>query len=74
MLIGSQDNDNGQLFDPINRIGHWHNNSSFADVHTQSPRTSSFGGGANGWMDDRFDWLLVSAQFLDESSLKYIFC
>ena len=72
MLIGSQDN-NGQLFDPINRIGHWHNNSSFADVHTQSPRTSSFGGGANGGMDDRFDWLLVSAQFLDESSnLKYI--
>ena len=73
MLIGSQNNDNGQLFDPINRIGHWHNNSSFADVHTQSPRTSSFGGGANGGMDDRFDWLLVSAQFLDESSvLKYI--
>jgi len=73
MLTGSQDNNNGQLFDPINRIGHWHNNSSFADVHTQSPRTSSFGGGANGGMDDRFDWLLVSAQFLDESSnLKYI--
>ena len=73
MLIGSQDNNNGQLFDPINRIGHWHNNSSFADVHTQSPRTSSFGGGANGGMDERFDWLLVSAQFLDESSnLKYI--
>ena len=73
MLIGSQDNNNGQLFDPINRIGHWHNNSYFADVHTQSPRTSSFGGGANGGMDDRFDWLLVSAQFLDESSnLKYI--
>ena len=73
MLIGSQDNNNGQLFDPINRIGHWHNNSSFADVHTQSPRTSSFGGGANGGMDDRFDWLLVSAQFLDESSnLNYI--
>ena len=73
MLIGSQDNNNGQLFDPINRIGHWHNNSSYADVHTQSPRTSSFGGGANGGMDDRFDWLLVSAQFLDESSnLKYI--
>jgi endonuclease/exonuclease/phosphatase family metal-dependent hydrolase len=73
MLTGSQDNNNGQLFDPINRIGHWHNNSSFADVHTQSPRTSSFGGGANGGMDDRFDWLLVSSQFLDESSiLKYI--
>ena len=73
MLIGATENNNGQLFDPIDRIGHWHNNSSFADVHTQSPRTTSFGGGANGGMDDRFDWLLVSAQLLDESSvLKYI--
>ena len=71
MLIGSQDNDNGQLFDPINRIGHWHNNSSFADVHTQSPRTSSFGGGANGGMDDRFDWLFVSANILDNTSNMY---
>ena len=59
MLIGSQDNNNGQLFDPINRIGHWHNNSSFADVHTQSPRTSSFGGGANGGMDDRLSLIHI---------------
>ena len=73
MLIGNADNNNGRLFDPIDRIGNWHNNSSFSDVHTQSPRTSSFGGGANGGMDDRFDWLLVSVPFLNESSqLKYI--
>ncbi len=73
MLIGNADINNGRLFDPINRIGHWHNNSSFSDVHTQSPRTSSFGGGANGGMDDRFDWLLVSASLLNDSSqLKYI--
>ena len=68
MLTGDTDNNHGRLFDPIDRIGHWHNNSSYADVHTQSPRTTSFGGGANGGMDDRFDWLFLSMAILDESS------
>ena len=40
-------------------------------MHTQSPRTSSFGGGANGGMDDRFDWLFVSQSILDETSSMY---
>ena len=71
MLTGASDNSNGRLFDPIDRIGHWHNNSSYSDVHTQSPRTSSFGGGANGGMDDRFDWLFVSQSILDETSSMY---
>ena len=48
MLTGSSESNGGRLFDPINRIGNWHNNISFSDVHTQSPRTSRFGGGANG--------------------------
>ena len=68
MLTGDADNNNGRLFDPIDRIGHWHNNSSYSDVHTQSPRTTSFGGGAPGGMDDRFDWLFLSVAILDESS------
>ncbi len=73
MLTGDSDDNTGRLFDPINRIGNWHNNSSFSDVHTQSPRTSSFGGGANGGMDDRFDWLFVSENILsDQSSMFYI--
>ena len=73
MLTSGNNGNSGQLFDPINRIGHWHNNSSFADVHTQSPRITSFGGGANGGMDDRFDWLFVSQALLDEtSSMHYI--
>ena len=71
MLTGQAENNNGQLFDPIDRIGHWHNNSSFADVHTQSPRTTSFGGGATGGMDDRFDWLFVSENILDNTSSMY---
>ena len=67
MLTVAGDNTAGQLFDPINRIGHWHNNSSFADVHTQSPRTTQFGGGANGGMDDRFDWIFASSSVMEET-------
>ena len=73
MLTSSSDDNDGQMFDPVNRIGHWHNNSSYSDVHTQSPRTSSFGGGANGGMDDRFDWLFVSQSILDQDSpMQYV--
>ena len=73
MLTASSDDNDGRLFDPIDRIGHWHNNSSYADVHTQSPRTSNFGGGATGGMDDRFDWLFVSQSLLDaSSSMHYV--
>ncbi|MFL3004879.1 MAG: lamin tail domain-containing protein [Candidatus Neomarinimicrobiota bacterium] len=73
MLTGESDNNGGRLFDPIDRIGNWHNNSLFSDVHTQSPRTTSFGGGANGGMDDRFDWLFVSESILnDQSRMVYI--
>ena len=71
MLTGDSDDNDGRLFDPIDRVGHWHNNSSYADVHTQSTRTTQFGGGANGGMDDRFDWLFVSQGILNDSSDMY---
>jgi len=71
MLTSSGSDDNGQLFDPIDRVGNWHNNSSFSDVHTQSPRTTQFGGGANGGMDDRFDWLFVSGSMLNINTDMY---
>jgi hypothetical protein len=68
MLTGEGNDDDGRLFDPIDRIGHWHNNSSFADVHTQSPRSGSYGG-----MDDRFDWIFVSESVLGETfEINYI--
>ena len=37
-----------------------YNNEEFAYVHTQSPRTTQFGGGASGGLDDRFDYILFS--------------
>ena len=72
LTLAGSDTD-GQLFDPINRIGHWHNNTAFADVHTQSPRTTQFGGGANGGMDDRFDWIFASAAVMEDTyDMTYI--
>jgi hypothetical protein len=60
--------------DPISRQGSWTNNSSFADVHTQSPRTSgNFACGATGGMDDRFDQILVSNNILTgQDNVQYL--
>ena len=65
---------NGQAFDPINRPGTWNNRSSFRDVHTQSPYNPSFNDPTliSGGMDDRFDFQLVSGEFLDNEGLSYI--
>jgi len=50
----------GQFYDPIvGMTGTW-NNSTYRAYHTQSPRVRSFGGGATGGMDDRFDMILHS--------------
>ncbi len=62
MLTSPGSDTDGQLFDPIDRIGPWHNNSAFADVHTQSSRGGSYGG-----LDDRFDWIFTSAAVLAET-------
>ena len=59
---------NAQAFDPINRVGSWHDNASFLDTHTQNPRAGTNQGG----VDDRFDWQLATAAFLDKEGLSYI--
>lgn len=51
---------NAQFYDPINREGIWSNNILYSDIHTQSPRTSSFDLGVTGGMDDRFDFILCT--------------
>ncbi|RPJ46317.1 MAG: T9SS C-terminal target domain-containing protein [Candidatus Latescibacterota bacterium] len=60
----------GSLRDPIDREGAWHDNAAFAAVHTQSTRTTSFGGGATGGMDDRFDLILVGEEMMDGVDLE----
>lgn len=65
LLLDSAPDPDGQLYDPIDRPGNWSNNITFAVIHTQSPRVESFGGGATGGMDDRFDFILVSRALMD---------
>ena len=62
----------GYVLDPIDLPGNWHNNITFASIHTQSPRTRQFGGGAPGGMDDRFDMILISQSVNDSGSISYI--
>ena len=62
----------GYFLDPIDRPGSWHSNSDFADIHTQSTRTRSFGGGATGGVDDRFDMVLISQAIADAGGVSYV--
>ena len=60
------------FFDPVNRVGTWTNNSIYADVHTQSTRTSG-GCAAGGGMDDRFDFILASDEVINNTDkVEYI--
>jgi PKD repeat protein len=60
------------LNDPL-PAGNWHSNSNFSHIHTQSTRTVSFGGGAIGGMDDRFDFILFSDDVITgENGVRYI--
>lgn len=64
------DND-GRTKDPINRLGYWHDNEEFADIHTQSTHTTQFGRGDNGVLDDRFDLILIFYEFDNSNGLAY---
>jgi hypothetical protein len=61
---------------PLNDVlpaGDWHDDDAYASIHTQSPRTAQFGGGATGGMDDRFDFILFSDDILSGSNnISYI--
>lgn len=64
---------NGQAFDPISRVGSWSGNSSYKNVHTQSPATTSvFDGQVTGGVDDRFDFQLVTGEVRDGGGFDFI--
>lgn len=62
------------LYDPVNRIGSWNNNSSFVDVHTQSTRVlTEPDGGSTGGMDDRFDFIFANDNVINGTNyVRYI--
>jgi hypothetical protein len=58
-LLHNNSTDDGNFVDPITMTGTW-NYYPYRAYHTQSTRTASFGGGATGGMNDRFDMMLFS--------------
>jgi exonuclease III len=61
----------GNFNDPLTMTGIW-NNSIYAPYHTQSPRVRSFGGGATGGLDDRFDLMLYSNAIKNPGGITYV--
>lgn len=61
-----------RLYDPVNKVGEWSNNATFAAYHTQSTHTEGpcfIGGG----LDDRFDFIMISMPiFTGSKKVRYI--
>lgn len=70
-LIRDTATNDGNFIDPLVMTGSW-NNASYAQYHTQSPHTRSFGGGATGGLDDRFDLILFSTAVSQPGGITYI--
>lgn len=62
-----------RFYDPPNMLGAWHDNSAYADYHTQSTHVSSSGCPATGGMDDRFDFILESEYIKNAADHLQIF-
>ena len=60
----------GNFLDVLAMTGVW-NDPAYSFYHTQSPRVRSFGGGATGGLDDRFDLMLFSASVVDPGRITY---
>ncbi len=58
----------GFVVDPLVMSGVW-NDPVYAPFHTQSTRVRSFGFGATGGLDDRFDMILVSQAVKDPGGI-----
>ncbi|MCK8479740.1 hypothetical protein [Psychroserpens algicola] len=71
-LIDSANNNTIDFEDPADRIGNWHNNSTFIDVFTQSTRTQSGLGGSTGGFDDRFDFIMTSSFMTNNPELSFV--
>lgn len=61
------------FYDPVNALGNWNSNSSYAAYHTQSTRVNSNGCLTGGGMDDRFDHILINEAVKDGNhGVEYI--
>jgi hypothetical protein len=57
-----------RFYDPIDKVGGWHESSTYKAIHTQSTHTQSTGCHSTGGFDDRFDFILSSNSLLQGSN------
>jgi len=57
-----------KFFDPINKLGNWHNNQNYALYHTQSTRLNSNDCFSGGGLNDRFDFILLSFHIINNTN------
>ncbi len=70
-LLLDNPGDDGNFNDILNLTGIW-NNASYSPYHTQSTRVRSFGNGATGGLDDRFDMILYSNAVKNPGGIKFV--
>ncbi|MDP8201080.1 MAG: lamin tail domain-containing protein [Candidatus Tenebribacter burtonii] len=70
-FIASETNNIGRAEDLCSQVGSWNTNPTYANVHTQSTRTTSFGGGAIGGLDDKFDFIFGNYGINNGSGIEY---
>ncbi len=68
-LLVNPNNSSIRFNDPIDQVGAWNSNSTFSEIHTQSTRSSETNNNcfSAGGLDDRFDFILVGDEILDNS-------
>jgi endonuclease/exonuclease/phosphatase family metal-dependent hydrolase len=70
-FIASETNNIGRAQDLCTEVGSWHDNASYAQVHTQSTRVEQFGYGASGGLDDKFDFIFGNYGINNGSGIEY---
>jgi endonuclease/exonuclease/phosphatase family metal-dependent hydrolase len=74
-FLESQADNDGRVYDPLNAVGAWQDNASFASIHTQCPSTTAYrptGQYAGGGLDDRFDMFLPTYNMKDSTGLELL--
>lgn len=66
----SAETENVRFYDPKEAPGNWNNNATYANLHTQSTRSTATNGGcfSGGGMDDRYDFILMNKALQNSSS------
>ncbi len=64
-----------RFYDPVNAPGNWANDGAFAQLHTQSTRSTATNGGcfSSGGLDDRLDHILITNEVRDNlQGMRYL--